>query len=185
MKKEKRQLLKNAPLNKRLFAYLIDWYLGWVFTAIPVAYMWTVITQKMEINTDITLFEGPYGFIAGIFGVLFGILYYYVFPLLNDGQTLGKKFLGIRIVDENGGKLNAYSLAIRQILGVMIAESSFILAGNYIAQMVGMITIKEAGTIITYLMLAIFVISCLLVIKKQKAIHDILAHSIVVEKTTE
>lgn len=172
-------------MSKRIFAYLLDWYLGWVFTAIPVAYMWTITTQKTEINTDITLFAGNQAFLAGILGVLFGILYYFVFPLLNNGQTLGKKFTGIKIIDEKGGKLTTKALAIRQILGVMIAESSFILAGNYIAQMIGMLTIPEVGVFITYGMLALFVVSCIMVIKKQRAIHDIIAHSMVVETTTE
>ncbi len=184
-KKEVRRKIVEAPLSKRVFAYVVDWYLGWVFTALPVAYMWTVISQKAEMNMDITLFESPYGYIAGILGILFGIIYYFVFPLISDGQTLGKKFLSIKIVGENNEKLSAKNLAIRQILGVMIAESSFILAGNYLAQMIGMITFKEVGTIITYVMLAGFIISCIMVLRKQRAIHDILAHSKVIEKNTD
>ncbi len=37
MKKEKTPEIVNAPLNKRMFAYLIDWYFGWIFTILPIA----------------------------------------------------------------------------------------------------------------------------------------------------
>lgn len=178
----KRVKIKMASLNKRLFAYVIDWYFGWAFCAIPVGWLWSVVTREQAINTDITLFAKPYGFVAGLLGILFGIIYYYVVPLKFDGQTLGKKFLSIKIVDENGDKLSAVNLAKRQILGVMIAESSFMLAGDYLCKMLGMLTFEMVGTVLTYVMLATFFVSCFMTFKNGKAIHDILGHSMVIEK---
>ena len=97
----KRKVIKKAPLNKRIFAFLIDWYFGWVFAAIPVGWLWNVLTREKTINTDILVFEKPYGLLAGVLGILFGIVYYYVIPLKFEGQTLGKKFLSLKITDEN------------------------------------------------------------------------------------
>ena len=76
----KRKVIKKAPLNKRIFAFLIDWYFGWVFAAIPVGWLWNVLTREKTINTDILVFEKPYGLLAGVLGILFGIVYYPVLP---------------------------------------------------------------------------------------------------------
>lgn len=178
----KRKVIKKAPLNKRIFAFLIDWYFGWVFAAIPVGWLWNVLTREKTINTDILLFEKPYGLLAGVLGILFGIVYYYVIPLKYDGQTLGKKFLSLKITDENGEALNAKDLAKRQIIGLLLLESPLLLVGNYVTQMITMYTFDAVGTVLNWVKVAILIISCFMVVKKGTAIHDSIAHSIVIEK---
>lgn len=173
---------KKAPFNKRAFAYIIDWYFGWVFCALPVYWLWNVVTKEANINTDITLFPKPYGIVAGLLGLLFGVIYYYVVPLKLDGQTLGKKILSLKIVGENGEKLSAANLAKRQILDVMILESSFMITGDYVAKIISMFTFDIVGKVINYVMLVTFLVSCYMAFKKGTAIHDSFGHSMVVEK---
>lgn len=174
--------IKIAPLNKRLFAYMIDWYFGWIFCAAPVGFMWNVMTHQEKLNFDLQLFDKPYGLFVGLIGICFGIIYYYVIPLASEGQTLGKKFLSLRIVNEDGTKIKAKELAIRQIIFVMILESSFMITGNYFSQILSIYTNNLVGEIISYAMFATFLVTCYLVFKKGKAIHDLFGHSIVVEK---
>ena len=123
----KRKVIKKAPLNKRIFAFLIDWYFGWVF-------------------------------------------------------ALGKKFLSLKITNENGETLNAKDLAKRQIVGLLLLESPLMLAGNYVTQMITMYTFDVAGTVLNWVKVAILIISCYMVVKKGTAIHDIISHSMVIEK---
>lgn len=170
-----------APLNRRTFAFLLDWYLGSAFSAVPVGILWNMQTGEEVINTDITLFESPYGWLAGLLGLLFGAVYYYVVPLkVWRGQTLGKRLMDIRITGEDGQPLSAGSLALRQIVGVMILEGSFMLTGQYVLQMLNMLTKGVIGKGPGYLMLGVFLISAWMVCKGGKAVHDTWAYSKVV-----
>ena len=170
-----------APLNRRGFAFLLDWYLGSAFSAVPVGILWNMQTGETAINTDVTLFEAPWGWLAGLLGLLFGAAYYYVVPLkIWKGQTFGKRLMNIRIVGEDGGALPAGRLAVRQLVGIMILESSFMLTGQYATQMVTMLTAGAIGNALNYLMLGAFLISVWMVFKKGKAVHDLWSDSQVV-----
>lgn len=171
-----------APLSKRGFAFVLDWYLGSAFSTIPIGLLWNKLTGELSINTDLTLFESPYGFLAGTFGLLFGIFYFYIVPaFVWQGQTFGKKLLSIKIVHEDGMELSKGMLALRQIVGILFLEGAYMLTGNYIIQMVSMATVPMAGKILSYLMAALLIGSVALTVKYNRSIHDFLAHSIVIE----
>lgn len=170
-----------APLNKRGFAFLLDWYLGSALSAVPAGILWNILTGETSINTDVTLFEAPWGWIAGLLGLLFGAAYYYLVPLkIWRGQTFGKRLMNIRIVGEDGGMLSARQLAVRQIVGIMILEGSFMITGQYVIQMVTMLTAGAIGNMLDYLMLGAFLISVWMVFKKGRAVHDLWSDSRVV-----
>ena len=80
------------------------------------------------------------------------------------------------------GALNAKDLAKRQIVGLLLLESPLMLAGNYVTQMITMYTFDVAGTVLNWVKVAILIISCYMVVKKGTAIHDIISHSMVIEK---
>lgn len=88
--------------------------------------------------------------------------------------------MNIRIAGEDGGALPAGRLAVRQIVGIMILESSFMLTGQYATQMVTMLTAGAIGNALNYLMLGAFLISVWMVFKKGKAVHDLWSDSQVV-----
>lgn len=172
----------TAILGKRAFAFLIDWYLGSAFSVIPLGIIWNMLTKEETINTDLRLFESPYCWLAGLLGLLFGAIYYYIIPLCCwRGQTVGKKLMKLQIVGEDGTPLQVGRLAIRQIVGVMILEGAFMLTGQYALQMITILTFETVGTVLNYILFAVFIFSAFLVIKRGTAAHDILAHSKVVE----
>lgn len=178
---QKAQLL-YAPINKRGIAFALDWYLGYVFATIPVGFLWNQLTGEQQINTDLTLFAGHNGLLAGGLGLLFGIFYFFVVPaFVWEGQTPGKKLLGIKITAEDGKKLPVGRLAIRQIVGILFLESAFMFSGNYLKQMLSIVATAQAGQYLNYGTAALFVVSVILTLKGNRAIHDFLAHSIVIE----
>ena len=181
-KKNKEMQYVQASIGKRGFAYVLDWYLGSAFTAISVGLLWNIGTGETTINTDISLFEKPYGLLAAFLGFLFGILYFYVVPaFVWEGQTIGKKLMKIRIVGENGRTLTKDKLAVRQIIGISFLESAFMLTGNYITQIISIYINEYVGMAVNYLMLFLFIGTVVLTLKKSKSIHDFLAHSMVIE----
>ena len=182
MKKEVMVKPEPAPLNKRVFAYVLDWYVGSAVSAIPAGILWNMSTGEAAVNTVLAAFESPYGLLAGILGILAGALYFYLIPLcVWKGQTLGKKLLGSRIARENGEMLSAGELAPRQICGVMLLEATFIMTGDFLIQMDSMPILPIAGRMLSYVIFAAFAISVCMVWKNKTAIHDVWVHSTVIE----
>lgn len=171
-----------APWNRRGFAYLIDGYIGSAFSVIPVGLLWNMLTGEEVINTDLMLFDAPYGWLAGFLGLAFGVIYYYIVPLWGwKGQTLGKKLMNLRIVGEDNNPLPAGRLAVRQLAGVMLLEGAFLLTGQYAVQMFAMLTLGAAGKALNYLLFGVFLISAWLAFRDGKAAHDIWAGSKVID----
>lgn len=167
-----------APWSRRGFAYLLDGYLGSAFSVIPVGLLWNMLTEEVVINTDLTLFDAPYGWLAGFLGLVFGAVYYYVIPMwVWKGQTLGKRLMNIRIIGEDNNPLPAGRLAVRQIFGVMVFEAAFLLTGQYAVQMLTMLTFGVTKKALSYLLFGVFLVSCWLAYRDGKAAHDIWAKS--------
>ena len=159
-KKKPEPAFVPAPWSRRGFAYLLDGYLGSAFSVIPVGLLWNMLTQEVVINTDLTLFDAPYGWLAGFLGLVFGAVYYYVIPMwVWKGQTLGKRLMNLRIVGEDNNPLPAGRLAVRQLAGVMLLEGAFLLTGQYAVQMLTMLTLGAAGKALNYLLFGVFIVS--------------------------
>lgn len=178
--------VRPASRSRRGFAFLIDWYLGSAVSALPVGFLWNMQTGEKTINTDITLFAAPYWWIAALLGLLFGAFYYYWIPQgIWKGQTLGKRLMNIRITDENGQPLSAGRLALRQLAGVMILEGAFLLTGQYVGQMLTMLTSEAVGSAWSYAMFGCFFVSVWMTFRKGKALHDLWAGSKVIDGKLE
>lgn len=167
-----------APWNRRGFAYVLDGYLGSAFSAIPVGLLWNMLTGEDVINTDLTQFQVPYGYLAGLLGLVFGAIYFFVIPMwVWKGQTLGKRLMNIRIIGEDNNPLPAGRLAVRQLFGVMVFEAAFLLTGQYAVQMLTMLSFGVTKRALSYLLFGVFLVSCWLAYRDGKAAHDIWAKS--------
>ncbi|NBK92532.1 RDD family protein [bacterium 1XD21-13] len=186
MKGKQRSEPAPAPWNRRGFAYLLDGYLGSAFSVIPVGLLWNMLTGEEVINTDLSLFEAPYGWLAGLLGLMFGAVYYYLIPLWGwKGQTLGKKLMNLRIVGEDNNPLPPGRLAVRQLAGIMLLEGAFLLTGQYAVQMLTMLTFGTAGRVLNYLLFGVFLISTWLAYRNGRAAHDIWVGSKVIDIKNE
>lgn len=117
------------------------------------------------------------------FGILLAVLIWEFFmPLwFGDGQTLGKKIFGLCLVRTDGVKINTLQLFTRTVLGKFTVET---MIPVYLLLMLFWGTMDLTGT----LMLGVMAIGqgvCLAVTKHNSAIHDLLAGTVVVDKSSQ
>lgn len=180
--KEKKVILKDASQSRRLLSYIIDWYVGALATAFPIA----IVSQKIYgtmLRQDIIHFEHPFGLIGGILGLVCGLIYFVVVPLCgNKGQTFGKKVCKIKIVQDDGQDVTLKNIILRQLVGIIIIEGSLVTTSVIWHQIVWILTGVDVVTPLKFVGLAFCGISILLVLfkKDHKAIHDYLGKTKVI-----
>ena len=105
-----------------MLSYFIDWYLGALCAAFPIA----VVSQKLYgtmLKQNLLKIQQPYGFIAGIIGVIFALFYYIYIPFfVYKGQTVGKRICKVKIIQNNNQEVSLKSLVLRQGLGMIVIE---------------------------------------------------------------
>ncbi|HIZ78782.1 MAG TPA: RDD family protein [Candidatus Lachnoclostridium stercorigallinarum] len=178
---EKREEFHGAGLGRRFLAYLADWYLGALATALPVSVVSMKLYGTVQ-NQNIMSFYPPYGLIAGCLGLFAAVIYYVAVPvLLWRGQTPGKHWLKIKIVNEDGSEAGTGRLILRQLLGIIIVEGSLVSASTIWHQMVSIITGVNVVSILMYAGMAVSLVSSILVLAgRHRAVHDWIGGTVVV-----
>lgn len=170
-----------ASFVRRAIAFLIDWYVGALATALPVAYIAMQLGKDMA-DQDILSFPEPSGLTAGALGILFGIAYYALVPALQNGQTLGKRVMGVRVAALDGAPASPLRLLGRQVIGLMVVEGAAVGTSTVIWQVVSLLTggdiVMPAMAVGTVLTLASLVVCALN--PRHRAIHDLLFGTVVV-----
>jgi len=111
--------------------------------------------------------------------VILGILYFIVFQIYNNGQTVGKKLFKIRI-ESDDGELTMNQMMIRSLIAnsilVDIISFTFMLFGSKEVYFFGAVTFEM-------IQLVIVIISIFMVMyaKEGRAIHDRIAHTRVIK----
>lgn len=125
--------------KKRLFAYIIDvlileLILSFIGIFVPVSS--NVVNLQNEIygindnfingSIDVSTFINQYSnvsynidrymFLPNLIGVVVSVIYFIVYPLYNNGQSFGKKVMGLRIVSDNDDFVGSNSLIFRYML---------------------------------------------------------------------
>lgn len=199
-KKEKVEEKKKALFTQRLFAFLIDVIIVMIITSIisvpfidadknkEVAEETNAILerlQKQEITfneyfieyQDVYYKNAKANGISSLIGIVVAILYYIVYQTYMKGQTLGKKFMKIRVVS-NDGELTMNQMIFRSFL-----------ATNLLLDMIAMCFITFASKDVFFtssfifegIIYTVFIISFFMVAfgKDGRAIHDRLFHTTV------
>ncbi len=185
MKKKKKQAAlpaADAPMSRRFFAYLIDWYLGGLMTAFPIA-LFSMKQFDTVQNQNILTFAPPTGIIAGVLGVLFALVYYVVIPTACwKGQTPGKRMLRLRIVRQDETEVSLGTMLTRQGLGIIVLEGGLVTASTVWHQVAELLTGVSLVKPLMYAGLVVSVLSALLALTQgHLAIHDRLAGTRVIE----
>ena len=98
-----------ASLSRRAMAYIIDMMvLGLILLLIYILMMFLV-----------AFFHFPEGFAIGVLLVSFFILYWFLgafFETVWNGQTPGKRLIGIRVLSVEGQPINSFQAVIRNIM---------------------------------------------------------------------
>src|SRR6218665_1063133 len=94
-----------APFHKRLLAYLIDFVLLIIYLFCMQYFLENVINMDLSENT---------GYIIA-FVTLPMFFYSFLAELLMNGQTIGKKLMGIRVISLDGGEPKIGQYMVRWI----------------------------------------------------------------------
>lgn len=158
-----------APKGKRFLAFLIDigLFIGFVFL-IRQPVIELVASRLGIILTSTTpaekaALEKFYLAIDCAIGLPIALLVYLLPPFFfKNGQTLGKKTMGLILIRKNGGKPTVMNLMARTLVGFWILE--------YIGSLL--------------LFFAFFFLTCAFVLtnRQGRALHDIVGRTIVVDK---
>ena len=162
-------------------AFLVDWYVGALMTALPIALVAMGLGREMT-DQNIALYEGHWGLVAGLLGLLCGVAYYALVPMLLHGQTLGKRLCRVRIVAEDGSEATAVQLLGRQVLGLMLVEGAAVGTSTVIWQVVHILTgvnllvhAMAVGTVVTLASGVVLGLS-----SRHRALHDLMFRTMVV-----
>lgn len=171
--------MKKELLLKRVLAFIIDFYVGALFSTMPISIISTITINKMTQN--VFLLEKNIAIIAVLISMIVLLIYYFVIPYkVFKGQTIGKKIVGLKI--NIHGKNYKTSLFKRQVLGYMLLEGSFSPTGKLLFQLFSLISgynIVSIGTDIgNYIALAS--IGLLLCGRMHLMIHDYLGNTDVI-----
>lgn len=185
--------LRNEPVNKtgyikRIIAYGIDWYLGSVLSSLPLILLYMSLHKDaVYIPQQLSIFKGYYQVLAGVLSLSAAFVYYVVLPIIWKGQTLGKKLLGLKIVNDDYQEVNVKQLIIRQVIMIFLVEGSIYTCSNMFHQLVNVLTGYNIASIWNKVGLVITILSGILVIilKSKKSLHDIVSHTLVVDIKSE
>jgi len=154
--------------HRRMFAWIIDLILQ-VFYLIIAFRIYDEYVRSHA--SDITFENDPW--IQRII-ILPVILYHIVCEITMNGQSVGKKLLGIRIINENGGRASISQFLIRSL----IRTSDYmiliiIIYGAMFGPFIIWLLIGSVGLLIADIILVVSN-------KKSQRLGDILAHTILV-----
>ncbi len=159
---------------RRLFSLLID-----VIMEIMYLFVASKIMRSIVESYDLSNEDSLYDLNAiGMLMILPVLVYHVVMEITMNGQSVGKKIMGIRVVNENGGRPSVSQFLIRWLLRV---SDLWILALLFILSTGGMGGGIEAGFLLLAA-LAFLITDIVLVVssKKGQRIGDILAKTILI-----
>ena len=194
----------TAQFNKRFFAYIIDIFIVLVIANlitmfIPISektqdyYKELQTTQKKmydkEIDvkeyTDIVL-EDNYNISKGtvlisLTSIIIYILYFVVYQVYNNGQTVGKKLMKIKVKSITDESLSINTMLFRALIIYGIATNIINLILILLLKKALYLSISNTISIIQSLIVIISVFM-ILFSKQKRGIHDIITKTEVVNK---
>lgn len=168
---------------RRLIALLIDMLIQYFYLRIASEIFNSIQRNRGYFDND----SGHNMWAVGWLLVLPIMLYHFVLEITMNGQSIGKKILGLRVVDEFGGKPSFSQFAIRWLL--RLSDVWIVILLFYILSIVASSGgFDNAQTILIVLFgLGFLVTDIVLVVssKKGQRIGDILAKTILIRINTK
>ena len=179
----------NIGFLRRFISYMMDWYIGGMLTSLPIILTYTAMNSSNigTIEQNINIFEYPLNIIIGLASFMVAALYYVYVPMfINNGQTLGKKIMKLRIVSNDYSEASKKQIFIRQFVIILLLEGSLYTSSNMLHQVINEVTGANIVSIYNTIGIVITVFSALLVImfKSRRALHDIIINTRVVTENS-
>lgn len=179
----------NIGFLRRFISYMMDWYIGGMLTSLPIILTYTAMNSSNigTIEQNINIFEYPLNIIIGLASFMVAALYYVYVPMfINNGQTLGKKIMKLRIVSNDYSEASKKQIFIRQFVIILLLEGSLYTSSNMLHQVLNEVTGANIVSIYNTIGIAITVLSALLVVifKSRRALHDIITSTRVVAENS-
>lgn len=123
MQREKARKGTGVSPLRRLAAYVVDWYLATMVCGAPLLLVNAMRTGEQTLDTSLPP-DGA-GWLWGAVAIALGVLYYWLIPLVWNGQTPAKRLLRLKIVRaDNGESASAGKLLLRQAVGLLLLEGA-------------------------------------------------------------
>jgi uncharacterized RDD family membrane protein YckC len=159
---------------RRLVALLLDWVVLFIYFQIAGEIFKSYIRSGSIFDSD------HWSDVRWVWMILFympPLIYHGLSEILMRGQTIGKKIMGIRVVNENGGRASASQLLIRWLLReiwfliILIIGLQYEQSGN-----------KVQSALLVIIVMGYFVTDIVLVVssKKGQRLGDVLAKTILI-----
>jgi uncharacterized RDD family membrane protein YckC len=161
--------------HRRLFAWIIDVLIQIIYYVAATTILWRSLSNRDLLNRDTQY--NVWGLYMMIIVPIF--TYHLICEITMNGQSIGKKILGIKVVNENGGRPSISQFIIRWLIRTGDYAIIAIITLN-----IGLLDrewfVFFAASLILLLTDIILVISS----KRAQRIGDILAHTILVRTKT-
>ena len=152
---------KTAAIGKRILAWLIDVLIISLYYWLMLRFIYPLLGMKESIDTAAELF-------IIIIPVL---LYQLAFELFMNGQTLGKKVVGIKVIDKEGREPTWGQYLIRWLLCI----------GNLFIYIIPYIMLRIPAGIIFFMILYLPDFLCAVISAKAQRIGDLAAGTVVID----
>lgn len=189
--------------KKRFFAYAIDLLILFMILSIVGIFIPTsqnVINLNNELASindnfingtiDMKTFINQYSvvnyslerdlFLPSLISIVINILYFVVYPLYNDGQSFGKKYIGIKIVSSDDNSISSNQLIFRYLLMNGIGSSILSLCFIFLLKDFNYMCVVS---ILSFLQFIIVISSIFMVIYRNdfRSLPDLIAGTKVIE----
>lgn len=167
--------MKGTGVNplRRLAAYAVDWYLATMVCGAPLLLVNSMRTGVAAFDTSLP--PGGAGWLWGAVAIALGILYYWLIPLVWNGQTPGKRLLRLKIVRaDDGAAVSSGKLLLRQVVGLLVLEGAVAFPSQLLRELLARVAGEGAADVVRIGMVAITLVSVMLGVytPRRRMLHD-------------
>lgn len=192
----------NKPILKRACAYIIDLMLILIISSLfagiealnPNEEKYeetynqykTMISNASDINSinneeviNITYDMSKYGISIEIINLVVTVLYFVVFQYLNNGKTLGKTLMKIKVVSKDNKKIKFYQILLRSlIINSILSLFVLILILLFCSKSIYLLSSRY----IQFIDMTLVFVSIIMILFRQdgRGLHDIIARTEVI-----
>ena len=174
---EKERKRNTSGRFNRFGAFFLDFNVERIVNSIIVLIVWLLVYRNTgDYNTMINIDGLPVNiqYLTLVILLLFTLFYNIYIPMyLYEGQTLGKKAIGIKIVKANGEKATLINYILRYLTMLVIEGNSYVVTFSGVAFFF-INSFYDQAKLVNDILFGVFALSAIIAFfhKDRRAIHD-------------